>query len=115
MDRGDIELLTPKQAADALQVPLATLRGFVKDGDLVFINKSRGKERPRMAFDPADIEEFKRRRKKRLAPCPTASTSKKTPNSNRPKSGSTVVGFLERLEERRSERLRHKQTELKKS
>src|SRR5713101_2982899 len=55
MDSGDIELLTPQQAADALQVSLATLRGFVKDGDLVFINKSRGKERPRMAFDPADI------------------------------------------------------------
>jgi hypothetical protein len=89
VDRNDSPaLLTPKQAAQRLQVSIETLRGFVNDGALAFINMGRGAKKKRMAFDPIDIEEFLRNRKRRLAPCPP-STGRKARNSITSISGSS--------------------------
>jgi hypothetical protein len=78
---------------EILQVSLTTLRGYVRDGALAFVNKSRGTVRPRMAFDPADIEEFLRSRKRRLAPYQPSTRVRKG-------SQSTAVSFLAQRKER---------------
>jgi predicted site-specific integrase-resolvase len=85
--------LSPAQAALELGISVKTLRGHVEDGTLTFINIGRGKKYRRMAFDPADLEDFKLRRKETLCP----STSTKTRLSTTTTSGSKVIGFMARL------------------
>jgi excisionase family DNA binding protein len=85
--------LSPAEAAQELGISVKTLRGHVEDGTLTFINIGRGKKYRRMAFDPADLEDFKLRRKETLCP----STSTKTRHSTTMTSGSTVIGFMARL------------------
>jgi excisionase family DNA binding protein len=113
-DPHDIKLLTLRQAAEALQVSESTVRGYVKDGSLPFVNKGRGAQRPRLAFDPADIEDFKRNRKRRLTPCHPSTRIRKA-NTGRPTSGSTVVSFLAQRKERQNARRALKQTASKES
>ena len=98
-----LHLLTPKQAAERLQVSLHTLRGYVNDGSLTFVNMGRGDQRRHMAFDPVDLDEFVRNRKRRLT-CPQ-STGRRVRNSTTSTSGSRVVSFLAQQRERASARL----------
>jgi excisionase family DNA binding protein len=85
--------LSPAQAAQELGISIKTLRGHVEDGSLPFINIGRGKKYRRMAFDPADLEDFKLRRKETICP----STSIRTRPSTTTTSGSKVIGFMARL------------------
>src|SRR5258706_14785335 len=66
-----LQLLTPREAADSLRVSLTTLQGYVVDGDLHYINVSRGKKRARRRFSMLDIERFKEDRKTRVSSCPS--------------------------------------------
>jgi excisionase family DNA binding protein len=86
--------LSPAEAAASLGISVKTLRGHVEDGTLPFINIGRGKKYRRMAFDPADLEDFKLRRKELLCP----STSPRIRNSTTSTSGSKVIGFMARLD-----------------
>jgi predicted site-specific integrase-resolvase len=55
-------LLTPKIAAERLGVSIKTLIGFARDGEIRYINVSRGKKKTRRMFTDQDIEDFKERR-----------------------------------------------------
>ncbi|MFC5760564.1 helix-turn-helix domain-containing protein [Rhizobium sp. GCM10022189] len=82
-------LLTSKQAADMLTISVKVLRAHVKAGDIAFISKGTGTKRPKMAFDPTDIQEFINRRRTRQ--CPSIKTPKVRSTSST--SSSTVVAF----------------------
>ena len=49
------QLFDLKQAAKKLHVSEEQTRGFVRDGELQYINVGRGKKRPRMRFTEADL------------------------------------------------------------
>ncbi|MBX5243318.1 helix-turn-helix domain-containing protein [Rhizobium sp. NLR3b] len=70
-----MKLLTIKQAAEALAVSVSTIRALVTAGELAFIQKGTGAERRHMAFDPADIEDYVRRKKTRMVPAQADSVS----------------------------------------
>lgn len=89
------DLLTPKQAAKRLSVSVDTLNGYVEDGVLEFVNLARGTKNKLLRFDPVDIAAFIRDRKRRVNKC-RVSPKRKTASIS-PKSGSTVVGLVERL------------------
>ncbi|MEJ0094506.1 MAG: helix-turn-helix domain-containing protein [Methylocella sp.] len=59
----DGHLLTAKQAAQILCISPRMLQEHVKDGTLPRIAIGRGELRKHYAYDPADIEAFKRARK----------------------------------------------------
>jgi excisionase family DNA binding protein len=85
-------LMSRKEAAKALNVSVDTLDRYVQDGDLVYVNVGRGKYRERRNFDPADIEEFIRQRKRRK---PTyQSTRSRTQNSGATMPGSRGANIL---------------------
>src|SRR5262245_49785825 len=52
-----IELLTKKEAARLLHISGEQLSGFVRDGELRYVNLGRGKKRPRMMFARQDIDD----------------------------------------------------------
>ena len=58
-------LRTPKEAAERLQTSVEQLTGFVRDGELKYVNLGRGKKRPRRMFTDEDLDEFIERRKRR--------------------------------------------------
>ncbi|MBY5689379.1 helix-turn-helix domain-containing protein [Rhizobium leguminosarum] len=96
------QLLTPQQAAEILTISVKLLRAHVKAGDIAFIAKGTGVKRRKMAFDPADVQEFIDRRRTR-----------KCQSSNMPKapigksnSISTVIPFeaLQRPKARKRQR-----------
>ncbi|MBX5171397.1 helix-turn-helix domain-containing protein [Rhizobium sp. NZLR1b] len=57
--------MTPQQAAEILTISVKLLRAHVKAGDIAFIAKGTGVKRRKMAFDPADVQEFIDRRRTR--------------------------------------------------
>jgi hypothetical protein len=69
-------LHSPKFTAAALGVSVKTLNGFVRDGEIRYIDVGRGKKKIRRRFTDQDIEEFKERRARREVSC--QSTSPKT-------------------------------------
>jgi hypothetical protein len=91
-------LVLPPQAADKLNVTVEQLFGFVRDGELRYINIGRGSKRPRYAFTDADINELIEKRQTREATCPSTN-----PKSRRRISSTTsksiVVGFTARREQ----------------
>jgi excisionase family DNA binding protein len=89
-------LLTPAEAARDLKISVRTLRGHVDDGAIRYIIVGRGKKRPRIAFAPADIEEFERQRRRRKAKIetkPCRSIGRKARHTGITTSGSNVVAF----------------------
>jgi excisionase family DNA binding protein len=63
-------LLSLDEASQYLSVTADQATGFVQDGELRYINVGRGKKRPRMRFDLADLNEFiERRRRRDIAAC----------------------------------------------
>ena len=87
-------LLLPPQAADKLNVTIEQLMGFVRDGELRYVNLGRGSKRPRYAFTDTDINDLIEKRQTREAPCP--STGRQIRRSGNPTSGSKVIGFTAR-------------------
>jgi excisionase family DNA binding protein len=61
------KLFDLKQAARKLGISEDQLRGFVKAGELRFINLGLGKKRPRMRFTQTDLDDFIERRGQRIA------------------------------------------------
>ena len=81
-----------KQAASYLKVTVEQIRGFVDDGELIFINVGRGKKRPRMRFAQEDLDRFiDSRRQKSNPPC--LSTKRKNRRITNMTSKSPVIGF----------------------
>jgi predicted site-specific integrase-resolvase len=95
-------LRPPKSAAQALGVSVKTLNGFVRDGEIRYIDVGRGKKEIRRMFTDEDLEEFKQRRARREVPC--QSTSTKTARSTTTISNSKVIGFMARRALRANER-----------
>jgi DNA-binding transcriptional MerR regulator len=94
----------PAEAAKLLGISVKTLIGFARDGEIRYINVSRGAKKTRRMFTDQDIEEFKERRARRDVPCPFTST--KTARSTTTISNSRVIGFTARRALRASERQR---------
>lgn len=94
-------LLTPKDAAAALNMSVKTLRGHVADGNIRYIVIGRGRKRPNIAFDDSDIAEFKDHQRRRRAPL-CLSTRQKTHRSTATTSSSEVVAFMAQLEQLQS-------------
>src|SRR6202043_2597920 len=67
-------LHSPKDAARALGVSVKTLNGFVRDGEIRYIDVGRGKKKIRRMFTDEDMDEFKERRARREVPCQYTST-----------------------------------------
>jgi excisionase family DNA binding protein len=89
------QLLTVKQAATLLAVSTSTLREFVRNGEIAYIQKGRGTERQHMSFHPEDIEDFIKRNRTRQNPPIGAKTDRV--------SGSTAChesGFMGQFEAR---------------
>src|SRR5262245_1416277 len=99
-------LLSTREAAEKLGMSLKTLRGHVQDGAIRYIVTGRGKKRPGIAFDPADLEAFteQRRRTKVVTPCPSTNT-KPRPSGNSTLN-STVTAFTAVPRPGRNEKLR---------
>jgi excisionase family DNA binding protein len=69
---GSSDLITPKEAAKRLRVSIETLAGLAHDGELVYVNVGRGRQRVRMMFTQQDLEEFIDRRKRGAAVNPSS-------------------------------------------
>jgi excisionase family DNA binding protein len=91
------QLYTTKQAAAELQVSIRQVRGLVHDGELRYINVSRGKKKPRMRFADEDIAEFKERRRRRETCLSGAIKSRPSTNTRLP---SEIIGFAARRKQR---------------
>jgi len=87
-------LLDLPAAANKLNVTTEKVRGFVRDGDLKFINIGHGTKYPRYRFTDEDINALIEKRKTQEIQCPSFA-----PRSPRRISGSVsksvVVGFME--------------------
>src|SRR5215469_14598733 len=98
-------LRTPKQAAERLQTSVEQLTGFVRDGELKYVNLGRGKKRPRRMFTDDDLDEFIERRKRREATgglcLSTDRPNRRTGNSI---SRSEVIAFTARPSARTAEK-----------
>src|ERR1700722_5885211 len=97
-------LRSPKDAARLLGVSVKTLNGFVRDGEIRYIDIGRGKKKIRRAFSDQDIDEFKERRTRRDVPC--QSTSTKTARSTTSTLNSSVVAFTDLRNARASGKLK---------
>jgi hypothetical protein len=88
-------LKTAKQAAERLHTSVEQLIGFVRDGELRYVNLGRGKKRPRRMFTDEDLDEFiERRKRKEAGLCPsTNQPSRRTGNMT---SKSEVIAFSAR-------------------
>lgn len=51
-----------------LAISVSTLRALVRAGEIAYVPRGVGTVRQHMGFDPADIEDFIKRSKTRLAP-----------------------------------------------
>lgn len=98
----DLDLLTPAQAADLLNISTKTLRAHVKAGEIAFITVGLGVKRQRMVFSQQDILDFINRHRIRQSP----PTSAKQARSTLFISDSTVVGFTALRAQRDAEKLR---------
>src|SRR5215469_18966442 len=96
-----MELFPPKEAARKLCVSVDQIEGFVRDGELSFVNVGRGKKKRRMMFTQADIEDFIERRRRRN----TCSSRSRDRHSTTPSSNEAAVSFLDRLAARRNAKL----------
>jgi excisionase family DNA binding protein len=83
-------LRTPKEAAERLQTSVEQVTGFVRDGELRYVNIGRGKKRPRRMFTDDDLDEFIERRKRRDACLSTSQQSRRTGSMT---SKSAVIAF----------------------
>ena len=63
------KLFDLKQTARKLGISEDQVRGFVKAGELRFINLGLGKKRPRMRFTQTDLDDFIERRGQRIVQC----------------------------------------------
>jgi hypothetical protein len=98
-------LRSPKEAAGRLGVSVKTLNGFVRTGELRYINAGNGKRKVRRKFTDENIAEFIEHRTKRDVPC--QSTSIRTARSTTSTSSSRVIGFTALQDARANERLKH--------
>ena len=86
------ELFDSKEAAADLRITVDQLLKFVHDGEIGYVNVGRGRKRPRYRFRRDDLEDFKERRRRREAPCPSIRT--RVPRTTVSTSSSVVVGFM---------------------
>ena len=90
------KLMSPADAAKALDISPRALREHVKDGTITFVITGRGKKRPRIKFGARDLEEFEEDRRLRNAPPgsePCQSIGPSTRGSTSTTSNSNVVAF----------------------
>ena len=97
-------LRSPKETAAILGVSTKTVDGYVRDGELRYINVGRGTKKQRRMFTDEDIDDFIQGRGKRDVPC--QSTSTKTARSITSTSGSRVLAFTALRDARANEKLK---------
>ncbi|WP_225048903.1 helix-turn-helix domain-containing protein [Bradyrhizobium barranii] len=85
------QLRSPQSAAERLGVSVKTLNGYVRDGELRYINVGRGRKKQRRKFTDEDLDELIERRTRRDVPC--QSTSTKTAPSTISTSSTRVLAF----------------------
>src|SRR5450631_1545589 len=95
-------LLLPKMAAEYLGVSTKTLNGYVRRGELRYIDVGSGGVKQRRRYTEDDLDDFVNRRAKRNVPC--QSTSTRTVRSTT--SNSKVIGFMALRDARANERLK---------
>ena len=98
-------LLLPKMAAERLGVSTKTLNGYVRGGELRYIDVGSGGVKQRRRYTEDDLDAFVNRRAKRNVPC--QSTSTKTARSTTSTSNSKVIGFMAQRDARADEKLKH--------
>ncbi|QBP23787.1 DNA-binding protein [Bradyrhizobium diazoefficiens] len=84
-------LRSPQSAAERLGVSVKTLNGYVRDGELRYINVGRGSKKQRRKFTDEDLDELIERRARRDVPCQSIST--KTARSTISTSSTKVFAF----------------------
>src|SRR5258708_39754241 len=84
-------LLSPREAANYLQISTKTLIALVNDGAIRAIDVGRGRLKRRYRFTEGDLGEFVDLRAQRDVPC--RSTSTKTVRSTISTSNSNVLAF----------------------
>jgi excisionase family DNA binding protein len=90
------ELLSPREAAKALNISVDTLRDHVAQGSIRYVQIGASKRRPRKAFTPGDLEEFITNQTRRSAAlCP--STKIRARHSGSMTSSAEVVAFAAQL------------------
>ena len=97
-------LLLPKMAAERLGVSTKTLNGYVRGGELRYIDVGGGGVKQRRRYTEDDLDDFVNRRAKRNVPC--QSTSTKTVRSTTSTSNSKVIGFMALRDARTSAKLK---------
>lgn len=85
------QLRSPQSAAERLGVSVKTLNGYVRDGELRYINVGRGSKKQRRKFTDEDLDDLIERRTRRDVPC--QSTSTKTARSIISTSSTKVFAF----------------------
>src|ERR1022692_3591240 len=73
IETGMSSLITPYEAAEELGISTKLLLGYVRDGELRYVDVGRGGKRKKRMFNPADVEDFKERRTRREMPCRSTS------------------------------------------
>jgi|SRR5215467_6831026 len=97
-----VELFPPKEAAKRLNVSVDQLQGFVRDGELTYVNMGRGKKKIRRMFAESDISDFiERRRRRNTPPCSPRSKDHRTTLQN---SNEAAINFLARLNKHLNEK-----------
>jgi len=94
-------LLTPEQAASELAISTRQLRDLTVSGEIRYINIGNGSVRETRRYDPADIEDFKNRRK-------SFGKQPVRPTSRTKSEFIDTTDFQRRLEELRSKRAKRK-------
>src|SRR5664280_1262800 len=94
-DVGDNTLLLDlAEAAEKIRCCERTVRRFIANGELPYIDVGSGRSRARMKIHPADLASFIESRR-RFETCP--STSRRKARSTRMTSNSTEYDFMARL------------------
>ena len=99
------QLLLPKEAAERLRITTDQLKAFGDDGEIRYINVSRGKKRERRRYTDPDLDLFvERRARKGVGQCQSINQSERrsTPSTSR----SEVIGFTARLNAERDAKLK---------
>lgn len=94
-------LLTPEQAASELAISTRQLRDLTVSGEIRYINIGNGSVRETRRYDPADIEDFKSRRRSVGGKTVRATSRTKSDFID-------TTDFQRRLEELRSKRAKRK-------
>ncbi len=95
-------LLSRREVANGMHVSPETVDGYVKDGELAYVNVGRGKKRERRMFEESAVYDLIENRKRRGNGCISTKTGNR--NIGRRKSGSRGHNIVDLRDARIAER-----------